>query len=73
MQDLFDKFWLRKGKPGNKLTATMDKCGGKNKNNVVLYLAIYLVEMGYLKILVFAFYVRAIRKTLATGHSTKLS
>jgi hypothetical protein len=58
MQDLFDKFWLRKGKPGKKLNVAMDNCGGQNKNNVVLRLAPYLIEMGYLKTVVFAFYVR---------------
>jgi hypothetical protein len=58
MQDLFDKFWLRKGKPGKKLTVAMDNCGGQNNNNVVLRLAPYLVEMGYFKTVVFAFYVR---------------
>jgi hypothetical protein len=58
MQDLFDNFWLRKGKPGKKLTVAMDNCGGQNKNNIVLRLAPYLVEMGYFKTVVFAFYVR---------------
>jgi hypothetical protein len=58
MQDLFDKLWLRKGTPGKKLTIAMDNCGGQNKNNVVLCLTPYLVEMGYFKIVVFAFYVR---------------
>jgi hypothetical protein len=47
MQDLHDKFWLWKGSPGKSLTIVMDNCGGQNKNNVVLRLAPYLVEMGY--------------------------
>jgi hypothetical protein len=37
----------------------MEKCGGQNKNNVVLRLApSYLVEMGYFKTVEFCFYVR---------------
>jgi hypothetical protein len=36
MQDLHEKFWLRKGCPGKKLTIAMDNCGGHNKNNVAL-------------------------------------
>jgi hypothetical protein len=47
MQDLHDKFWIRKGSPGKSLTIVIDNCGGQNKNNVVLRLAPYLVEMGY--------------------------
>jgi hypothetical protein len=58
MRDLYDRFWLRKGDPGKKLTIAMDNCGGQNKNNVVLRLAPYLVEMGYFKTVEFCFYVR---------------
>jgi hypothetical protein len=58
MQDLHDKFWLRKGSPGKSLTIAMDNCGGQNKNNVVLRLAPYLVEMGYFLKVEFAFYIR---------------
>jgi hypothetical protein len=36
----------------------MDNCGGQNKNNVVLRLAPYLVEMGYFLKFEFAFYIR---------------
>jgi hypothetical protein len=46
VQDFYDKFWLRKDNPGKKLTIAMDNCGGPNKNNVVLYLTHYLVEIG---------------------------
>jgi hypothetical protein len=49
MRDLYDRFWIRKGDPGKKMTIAMDNCGGQNKNNVVLRLAPYLMEMGYLK------------------------
>jgi hypothetical protein len=53
-----DKFWIRKGSPGKSLTIAMDKCGGKNKNNFVLRVAPYLVEMGYFLKVEFAFYIR---------------
>jgi hypothetical protein len=58
MRDLYDQFWLRKVDPGKKLTIAMDNCGGQNKNNVVLRLAPYLVDMGYFKTVEFCFYVR---------------
>jgi hypothetical protein len=58
MQDLFDKLWMRKDKPGKKLTVAMDNCGGQNKNNVFMCLAPYFVEMGYFKTVVLTFYVR---------------
>jgi hypothetical protein len=58
MRDLYDRFWLRKGDPGKKLTIAMDNCGGQNNNNVVLRLAPYLVEMGYLKTFDFCVCVR---------------
>jgi hypothetical protein len=58
MQDLYDKFWLRKGSPGKKLTIAMDNCSGQNKNNVVLRLALYLVEMKYFRTVEFVFYIR---------------
>jgi hypothetical protein len=47
MQYLHDKFWLRKGSPGKSSMIVMGNCGGQNKNNVVLRLAPYLVEIGY--------------------------
>jgi hypothetical protein len=58
MQNLYDKFWLRKGTPGVKLTIAMDNCGGQNKKNVVLRLAPYLVEMKYFCTVEFVFDVR---------------
>jgi hypothetical protein len=58
MKDLFDKFWLRKGTPGKKLTIAMDNCGGQNKNNVVLCFYLYLVEMRYFLTVEFIFYIR---------------
>jgi hypothetical protein len=32
---------------GKELNLVMDNCGGQNKNNCVIPLAPYLVEMGY--------------------------
>jgi hypothetical protein len=58
MKDLSDKFCLQKGTPGKKLTITMDNCGGQNKNNVVLRLDLYLVEMRYFLTVEFVFYIR---------------
>jgi hypothetical protein len=55
MQDLHDKFWLRKGSPGKILMIGMDNCGGQNKNNGVLHLAPYLVEMDYFLKVEFSF------------------
>jgi hypothetical protein len=40
----------------------MDNCGGQNKNNVVLRLAPYLVEMGHFKNVEFCLYVRGYTK-----------
>jgi hypothetical protein len=57
IRDLCDKFWLRKGKPGKKLTIVIDNCGDQNKHNFVLHLAPYLVEMGYFKTVTFVFYI----------------
>jgi hypothetical protein len=57
MQDLHDKFWLRKGNPGRSLMIAMDNCGGQNKNNIVLHLAPLLVEMGYFLEVELSFYI----------------
>jgi hypothetical protein len=59
MQYLYDKFWLRKGSPGKKLTIAMDNCSGQNKNNVVLRLALYLVQMKYFRTVEFVFYIHS--------------
>jgi hypothetical protein len=58
MKDLFDKFWLRKGTPGKKLTIAMENCGGQNKNNSVLHIDLYLVEMRHFLTVEFVFYIR---------------
>jgi hypothetical protein len=58
MQDLFDKFWLRKFNPRNKLTIAMDNCEGQEKNNGVLCLALFSVELEYFERVEFMFYIR---------------
>jgi hypothetical protein len=58
MQDLHDKFWIRKGSPGKSLMIALDNCRGQNKSNVVLRLAPYLVDMDYFLKFEFAFYIR---------------
>jgi hypothetical protein len=62
MQELHDKFWLRKGSPDKILTIAMDNCGGQNKNIFFLFLAPYLIEMGYFLKVKFAFYIRGYTK-----------
>jgi hypothetical protein len=47
-----------KGNRGKWLTIAMDNCGGKNKNNHVLHLSAYLLEMKYFEEVEFVFYVR---------------
>ena len=49
MMYLKDKGWLNDDGTGLELTIIMDNCGGQNKNNAVIRLALYLVEAGYLK------------------------
>jgi hypothetical protein len=49
MQYVYDKFWLRKGSPGGKLTIAMENFSGQNKNNVVPRRALYMVEMKYFR------------------------
>ena len=46
------------GKTGKRLTIIMDNCSGQNKNNVVLRLALWLVEMKFFKEVCFSFYIR---------------
>ena len=48
--------WLR-DTPGKEMVILMDNCGGQNKNNHVLRLALYLVEAGYFKKVTFNFYI----------------
>jgi hypothetical protein len=57
MRDLYDRFWLRKGKPGKNLVIAMDNIGGENKIKIIFRLVHYLVEMEYLRTAEFCVYV----------------
>jgi hypothetical protein len=50
VEDPHDKFWIRKGHPGKKLTIEMDTLGGQN-------MAICVVEMRYFMTVEFDFYI----------------
>jgi hypothetical protein len=58
MHNLHEKNWLMKGNPGKRLTISMDNCGGQNKNNHVIRLAAYFIEMKFFLEVEFVFYVR---------------
>jgi hypothetical protein len=47
MQDLHSRGWLQDDDPSPSLTIIFDKCGGQNKNNVVLIILAYLFERGF--------------------------
>jgi hypothetical protein len=55
---LEDFGWLLPGQPGKQLSIVMDNCGGQNKNNNVLRLALYLVELKFFNKVELVFYVR---------------
>jgi hypothetical protein len=48
---------MQEGNQGKELNVVFDNCGGQNKNNFVLLLVPYLVEMGYFKSVNFIFLV----------------
>ncbi len=48
---------MREEEKGGELNIVFDNCSGQNKNNTVLRLAPYLVEMGYFKAVNFVFLV----------------
>ena len=58
MRHLVDEGVIIPGRLGGKLTLIFDNCPGQNKNNHVLRLANYLVELGYFKEVYNIFYVR---------------
>ena len=55
---LREREWLKEDERGHKLCIIADNCGGQNKNNTVLRLAGWLVDMGYFASVVFIFLVR---------------
>ena len=46
---LKQKGWLKDDFAGKVLMLITDNCGGQNKNNNILWLAVYLVKSGYFK------------------------
>jgi hypothetical protein len=70
MQGLKDLGWLIEDRCGGRLSIVMDKCGGQNKNKMVLRLATYLVEKQQFKTIEFIFYIRGHTKMYATASST---
>jgi hypothetical protein len=64
MKHLFDR-GLLDGIKRKTLNVVMDNCGGQNKNNYVLRLAPYLVEMGYFEEVNFIFLIVGHTKNVA--------
>ncbi len=51
--------WIKEdGSTGKQLSVILDNCGGQNKNNFILRLALWLVERKYFKKVEMIFYVR---------------
>jgi len=51
--------WMKEdGSTGKQLSIILDNCGGQNKNNFVLRLALWLVERSYFKKVEIIFYIR---------------
>ena len=65
MMYLKDKGWLNEEESGLELTIIMGNCGGQNKNNAVIRLALYLVEAGYFKKVTCLFYIAGHTKNVA--------
>jgi len=59
VKGLHDLGWIQQeGTTGKQLSIILDNCGGQNKNNIVLRLALWLVECKYFKKVEIIFYVR---------------
>jgi hypothetical protein len=63
LKGLIDLGWLREDKVGKRLSIIMDNYGSQNKNNFVLSVALWLVELKHFKTVEFIFYIR--------GHTKK--
>ena len=51
--------WIKEdGRTGKQLSIILDNCGGQNKNNFVLRLALWLVERSFFKKVEIIFYIR---------------
>ena len=57
LKTLSDANIIQKNNKGGELNIVFDNCSGQNKNNTVLRLIPYLVEMGYFKTVRFVFVV----------------
>ena len=57
IKEIREKNLLRDDEPGKEITIIMDNCSGQNKNNMVLRLALFLVEAKYFKKVTFMFYI----------------
>ncbi len=55
LKSLNDAKVFRKNEKGGELNIIFDNCSGQNKNNSVLRLIPYLVEVGYFKAVNFVF------------------
>ncbi len=64
MQALRDLGWIIAERCGGRLTIIMDNCGGQNKNQMVLRLALFLVENNYFKTVEFIFCIRGHTKNV---------
>lgn len=56
--------WLIEGSSAMRLSIIMDNCSGQNKNNHVLRLSLWLVELGFFHQVEFIFYVRGHTKNV---------
>ena len=61
---LRDRNLLIEGETGASLTILADNCSGQNKNNTVLRLAVWLVEMNYFQRVQFLFYIKGHTKNV---------
>ena len=58
IKGLHDLGWIHEGTTGKHLSIILDNCGGQNKNNYVLRLALWLVERSYFHNVDIIFYIR---------------
>ena len=58
MKHLHDKDIIKQGRTGKKLSLVFDNCGGQNKNNGVIHLCNYLVELKYFEEVEVVFFIR---------------
>jgi hypothetical protein len=58
LKGLHDLGWIHDGTTGKQLSIILDNCGGQNKNNYVLRLALWLVERSYFHKVDIIFYIR---------------